>query len=57
MHQRHGGPVSSLTLTTTDGNGFAFGNFTEVAAAVPEPASLLLLAGMTGLLSVVRRRA
>ncbi len=49
--------MSSLTLTTTDGNGFAFGNFTEVAAAVPEPASLLLLAGMTGLLSVVRRRA
>ncbi|MGI4952650.1 MAG: hypothetical protein ACRYGM_12690, partial [Janthinobacterium lividum] len=36
----YGGPVSSLTLTTTDSNGFAFGNFTEVAAAVPEPASL-----------------
>jgi len=55
----YGGPVSSLTLTTTDSNGFAFGNFTEVAAAaaVPEPASLLLLAGMTGLLGLARRRA
>lgn len=53
----YGGPVSSLTLTTTDSNGFAFGNFTEVSAAVPEPASLLLLAGMTGLLGVGRRRS
>jgi hypothetical protein len=54
----YGGPVSSLTLTTTDSNGFAFGNFTEVAAAaaVPEPASLLLLAGMTGLLGLARQR-
>ncbi len=52
----YGGSMSSLTLTTTDSNGFAFGNFTEVVAAVPEPASLLLLAGMTGLLGVARRR-
>ena len=53
----YGGPVSSLTLTTTDSNGFAFGSFTEVVATVPEPASLLLLAGLTGLLGVARRRA
>lgn len=48
-----GGPVSSLTITTTDRGGFAFGNFVNV----PEPASLLVLAGMTGLLGIARRRS
>ena len=50
----YGGGVSSLTITTSDPNGFAFGSFVDV----PEPASLgLLLVGVAGIAGVVRRRA
>lgn len=48
----YGGGVTSLTISTSDPNGFAFGNFVDV----PEPASAtLLLVGVAGLLA--RRRA
>ncbi len=55
----YGGEVSSLTITTSDPNGFAFGDFVDVAAVgVPEPASLaLLLAGVIGMASLARHRA
>ncbi len=50
----YGGGVSSLTITTSDPNGFAFGNFVDV----PEPASLvLLLAGLVAMAGSVLRRA
>ena len=50
----YGGGVSSLTITTSDPNGFAFGNFVDV----PEPASLaMLLAGMVAMAGSMRRRA
>lgn len=47
-----GGSVSSLTITTTDPGGFAFGTFVDV----PEPASIALLGGLIGLLGLTRRR-
>ena len=51
-----GGGVSSVTISTTDPNGLAFGNFVDVSTSVPEPASAaLLLAGIAGLL--MRRRS
>ena len=55
----YGGGVSSLTITTSDPNGFAFGSFVDVAAVgVPEPASLaLLLTGVIGVAGQARRRA
>lgn len=50
----YGGGVSSLTITTSDPNGFAFGNFVDV----PEPASLaLLLTGVVSMAGSARRRA
>lgn len=50
----YGGPVASLTITTSDPNGFAFGNFVDV----PEPGStVLLLTGMVGLACLTRRKA
>lgn len=50
----YGGGVASLTITTSDPNGFAFGNFVDV----PEPASLgLLLAGVIGMAGRGRRRS
>ncbi len=49
----YGGGVSSLTITTSDPNGFAFGNFVDV----PEPASLaLLLTGVVSMAGSARRR-
>ena len=60
----YGGGVSSLTITTSDPNGFAFGDFVDVPAVgvptvgVPEPASLaLLLTGVIGMAGQARRRA
>jgi len=56
-----GGPIDSLTITTSDPNGFAFGNFVDAAAgmpgvSVPEPGSIALLAaGLAGLLIVWRK--
>lgn len=47
----YGGPVSSLTISTSDPNGLA------VAFAVPEPASLALVLAGIGALVGVRRRA
>ena len=47
-----GGPETSLTITTTDPNGLAFGNFYEV----PEPASLVLVLAGVGLVAGLRRR-
>ena len=50
----YGGGVSSLTITTSDPSGFAFGNFVDV----PEPASLaLLLTGAVIMAGSARRRA
>ena len=49
----YGGPVSSITITTTDANGLAFGNFVDV----PEPGSVaLLLSALLGFTGLVRRR-
>ncbi len=57
-----GGPVASLTITSSDPSGFAFGNFVDAAATsvpgvnVPEPGSIALLAaGLTGLLMLRRK--
>ncbi len=47
-----GGPETSLTITATDPNGLAFGNFYEV----PEPASLVLVLTGVGLVAGLRRR-
>ena len=50
----YGGSIASLTISTNDPNGFAFGDFVDV----PEPASMsLLMAGLTGVLCLARRRA
>lgn len=46
----YGGGVSSLTISTSDANGFGFGNFVDV----PEPASAAVL--LSGLAWVVRAR-
>lgn len=52
-----GGGETSVTLSITDPNGLAFGNIRTVgAAAVPEPASLALLASCTLALGAFRRR-
>lgn len=49
-----GGPATTLTITDTDPNGFAFGDF---YSAVPEPAAFGVLGlGVAGL-TVARRRA
>ncbi len=50
-----GGGVSTITISTTDPNGFAFGNI-RTPAPVPEPASLALLAAGTLALYTARRR-
>ena len=49
-----GGGVSTLTISTSDRSGLGFGNFVDVATAVPEPASAALLLG--GLAATVRGR-
>jgi hypothetical protein len=48
----YGGPIASLTISTTDPNGFAFGNFVDV----PEPASIALMLAGIGLMAGIRRR-
>ena len=47
-----GGGISSLTITTSDTEGLAFGNFQDV----PEPASIALLLGGVAAASWSRRR-
>ncbi len=48
----YGGGVSSLTISTSDPNGFGFGNFVDV----PEPASAaVLLVGLAGMARTRRR--
>ena len=48
-----GGPETSLTITTSDPNGVAFGNFYEV----PEPASVIFVLTGIALAAGLRRRA
>ena len=48
----YGGPIASLTISTTDPNGIGFGNFVDV----PEPASIALMLTGIGLMAGVRRR-
>ena len=50
-----GGSTGVLNGTIDIGNSFA--SITADAAAVPEPATLALLAGSVGLLATVRRKA
>ena len=53
----YGGRVGSLTIASTDPNGFVFGDFSSVATAAPEPETIwLLVAGGLGMMTKFRRR-
>jgi hypothetical protein len=47
-----GGAITAITITTANAPDFAFGNIVDV----PEPMSLVLLAGGVGILAAARRR-